>query len=54
MKKALFTLVLALLYANPSYSQTDSLKREVGFSTQFLFENIFKSTEAPVELMYKQ
>lgn len=53
MNKALVLLLLAVLYANPSVAQTETFKREVGFSTQFLFENIFKSGEAPVELMYK-
>ena len=53
MKKAFFAVLLALMYANPSLAQTDSLNREIGFSTHFVFQNIFSSGEAPVEFMYK-
>lgn len=47
-------MLLALLYARPSVAQTDSLTREVGFSTQIIFDNIFQSGVAPFELMLKK
>ncbi|WP_224996762.1 hypothetical protein [Cesiribacter sp. SM1] len=54
MKKAFFVVLLALLYAMPSTAQTDSLRREIGFSTQIIFDNIFESGGAPFELMLKK
>jgi hypothetical protein len=54
MKKAIFVMLLALLYAIPSVAQTDSLRREIGFSTQIIFDNIFRSDGSPVELMLKK
>ncbi|AHM60497.1 hypothetical protein D770_11200 [Flammeovirgaceae bacterium 311] len=54
MRKVILIVLLALLYANPSVAQTDSLKREIGFSTQIIFDNIFESSGSPVELMLKK
>lgn len=54
MKKAILIVLLALLYANPAVAQTDSLRREIGFSTQIIFDNIFESSGSPAELMLKK
>ena len=54
MKKVLLVILLAFMYANPSLAQSDSLTREVGFSTQIILNNIFSSHGGPVSLMLKK
>ena len=54
MKKAILVLLIALFYANPTIAQSDSLTKEIGFSTQFILDYIFRSDGAPVQLMLKK
>lgn len=54
MKKASIAFLLALGLSSPLFAQTDSLRREIGFSTQFIFNKIFESSGAPFSLVLKK
>ncbi len=54
MKKATIAFLLAFVLVTPTFAQTDSLRREIGFSTQIIFDNIFESQGAPFNLMFKK
>lgn len=54
MKKASLAFLLAIGLSSPLFAQTDSLRREIGFSTQFIFDKIFESSGAPFSLVLKK
>lgn len=54
MQKAFFGLLLFMWCANTAVAQSDSTNTEIGFSTQFVFDNIFQSSSAPFELILKK